>query len=56
MNWFMIVMTIIAIAMFFVIQHKSEKYKKPKNKILLILSLVAYLLFVYYFDTSIILK
>jgi len=56
MNWFMIIMTLIAIAMFFVIQHKSDKYKNPKNKIRLILSLVAYLLFVYYFDTSIILK
>ena len=52
MNWFMVIMTIIAIAMFFVIQHKSDKYKKPKNKIRLIMALVAYLLFVYYFDTS----
>ncbi|MDA1283474.1 MAG: hypothetical protein O3C61_00940 [Proteobacteria bacterium] len=56
MNWFMIIMTLIAIAMFFVVQHKSEKYKNPKNKIRLILFLVAYLLFVYYFDTTIILK
>ena len=56
MNLFMIIMTVLAVAMFFIIQHKSEKYKKTKNKIRLFAALVAYLLFVYYFDTSLVLK
>jgi|CoawatStandDraft_6_1074263.scaffolds.fasta_scaffold01991_10 hypothetical protein len=56
MNWFMLIMTLIAIPMFFVIQHKSEKYKKKKNKIKLLLALIGYLIFVYYFDTSVILN
>ncbi|MDB9776375.1 hypothetical protein OAB63_01290 [Alphaproteobacteria bacterium] len=56
MNWFMIIMSIIAIAMFFVIQYKSDKYKKKENKIKLFLALIGYLVFVYYFDTSVILS
>ena len=56
MNWFMIMMTVLTIAMFFVIQHKSTKYKKTKNKIKLLGALMAYLIFVYYFDASIILS
>ena len=56
MNWFMLIMTLIAIIMFFVIQHKSDKYKKKENKIKLFLALIGYLVFVYYFDTSVILN
>lgn len=55
MNWFMIIMTLITIAMFFIIQYKSKKYKNNINKLKLFLALAAYLSFVYFFDTKLIL-